>query len=74
MVAPLYPLRYFIAGHRLSVQVPLDLVAAHIAQQPVLVFGFHAFGDYIQTQAVGQADDGTGNGLVLPVGAKLAHK
>ncbi|MPN64155.1 hypothetical protein SDC9_211926 [bioreactor metagenome] len=40
----------------------------------MLGFGFHPFGQHIQSQTVAKGDDGAGNHRVIRVGQHIAYK
>src|SRR5680860_124641 len=55
-------------------QVALRPLAASLRQKYLLRAGFHAFGDYFQTQALGQRDGRASNGHVVGLVRNAIHK
>ena len=70
------------SGRILIGEVPIDALAlsqwreqiAFVGQQVVLAVLLHAFGNHAHAQAVGQLDDGVGNGPVIGIGGDVAHE
>ena len=55
-------------------QVALVGVAALLGETGALGFGFHAFGNHGQAQALAEGDNRTGDGGVVGVGQQVAHE
>jgi hypothetical protein len=66
----------FEVGRRnsLTEEKTLKTAAAKMRQQLALFVGFHAFGDYRQTQRAGEGNDGMRNRAIGGVGPDIAHK
>lgn len=64
----------FIRRHRPAKQVTLRKVAFQTAQIVHLGVQFNPFGHHLQTEAVGQGDDGCRNGSAVMIALDVGHE
>jgi hypothetical protein len=60
--------------HRLGVQVAPTVLAAKLAQSPLLVLIHDAFGNHIQMKILGEIDDGLDDCSIFTFAAKIARE
>src|SRR5581483_8959051 len=61
-------------GQRAAEQITLQLVATVFAQEVVVSFGFHAFGDHAAAEIVRHGQCGAHDRLVVRIAADVAHE